>query len=87
MQFVNTGIEVEHSENAFRTLDPGTLLCDNYGNVFEFVGCCASNHPRFNIARRDGCWESGYAPVEWNRTAHFLPCNRLFIAQPIEVVA
>lgn len=87
MNYTKTDIEVEHSLNGLRALVPGTLLCDIHGTLIEFVGCDESNQPQFNIARPSACWESGYAPVEWNRSARFLPCSRLFIAQPIEVVA
>ena len=69
---------IENSHRALAALPHGTILTDDYGNLFCRDGSNKSNAPMFKIAWRDGCYDSGFAPVSRNH-ANALSGRKLYI--------
>ena len=84
--FKSTNIEVENSSQALRALPVGQVLTDEHGNFFQRAEDSDGDSdvgaaPRFHIAWKDDCYESGFR-VERNRTQWHFSFRALYLAEP-----
>ena len=81
--YKSTGHNIPNSSKSLKSVEVGTVLTDDFGNLFQRAED-VFQEAAFHILWRSDDWPSGFEPVERHRTANIISGRKLYLAAKVD---